>query len=46
MMKLHILRSVETVPLAEGIELRLTEADEEEDSYVFAWLETGVRAIP
>ncbi|MBY6056358.1 CpXC domain-containing protein [Leisingera daeponensis] len=41
MMKLHILRSVESVPMAEGIELRLVEADDEADGYVFAWLETG-----
>lgn len=41
MMKLHILRSVEPVPIAEGIELRLTETDEEADGYVFAWLETA-----
>jgi hypothetical protein len=41
MMKLHILRSVETAPLAEGIELRLIEADEETGGYVFAWMETA-----
>lgn len=41
MMKLHILRSVETAPLAEGIELRLVDVDEETGSYVFAWLETA-----
>lgn len=41
MMKLHILRSVETAPLAEGVELRLIEMDEETGDYVFAWLETA-----
>ncbi|WP_264214215.1 CpXC domain-containing protein [Leisingera thetidis] len=41
MMKLHILRSVETAPLSEGVELRLVDADEEGDGYVFAWLETA-----
>ena len=41
MMKLHILRSVESVPMAEGIELRLIDQDEESGGYVFAWLETA-----
>ncbi|NSY37475.1 CpXC domain-containing protein [Leisingera sp. ANG59] len=41
MTKLHILRSVESVPMAEGIELRLVDTDEEADGYVFAWLETA-----
>ncbi|MDC0659343.1 hypothetical protein N6L27_15165 [Leisingera sp. SS27] len=41
MTKLRILRSVEPVPIAEGIELRLTETDEEADGYVFAWQETA-----
>ncbi|WP_323776630.1 CpXC domain-containing protein [Leisingera sp.] len=41
MMKLHILRSVESVPMAEGIELRLVNTDEDSDGYVFAWLETA-----
>ncbi|KIC08965.1 hypothetical protein RA19_16810 [Leisingera sp. ANG-M1] len=41
MMKLHILRSVESVPLAEGIELRLTGTDDDTGGYVFAWLETA-----
>ncbi|WP_424977216.1 CpXC domain-containing protein [Leisingera sp. S232] len=41
MMKLHILRSVASVPMAEGIELRLTEVDEETDEFIFTWLETA-----
>jgi CpXC protein len=45
MMKLHILRSVETAPLAEGIELRLIQADEDTSSYVFAWLETASETV-
>ena len=41
MMKMHILRSVPSVPLAEGIELRFVDVDEGGDGYIFAWLETA-----
>jgi len=41
MMKMHILRSVPSVPLAEGIELRFVGADEDSEEYVFSWLETA-----
>ncbi len=41
MMKMHILRSVESVPLAQGIELRFVDVDEDNDGYIFSWLETA-----
>jgi hypothetical protein len=41
MMKMHILRSVESVPLAQGIELRFVDVDEDNDKYIFSWLETA-----
>jgi len=41
MMKLHILRSVPSVPMAEGIELRLVDINEDNDAFVFTWLETA-----
>ncbi|MCF6232243.1 MAG: CpXC domain-containing protein [Rhodobacteraceae bacterium] len=41
MMKMHILRSVETAPLAQGIELRFVDVDEDSDEYIFSWLETA-----
>lgn len=41
MMKLHILRSVPSVPMAEGVELRLVDIDEDSDSHIFSWLETA-----
>jgi len=41
MMKMHILRSVPSVPLAEGIELRFVDVDQDGDGYIFAWLETA-----
>lgn len=38
MMKLHILRSVPSAPIAEGVELRCVQVGE--DAMVFVWLET------
>ena len=45
MIQLHILRSVPSVPLAEGIELRFVEVDKDNDAYVFCWLETASEEV-
>jgi hypothetical protein len=42
MMKMHILRSVPSAPIAEGVELRCVRVGE--DAMIFVWLETASEA--